>query len=122
MKYSVINKNKDFVKAYKKGKCVAGRACLVYFRKEYRNRKDGVQFTRVGISTSKKIGNAVQRSRARRVIRAALRNCPLPAGYDVIITAREGVIACKSYNVESFLKGKVIPAMQSSQGGKTGER
>ena len=118
MKYNVINKNKDFLKAYKKGKCVAGRICAVYFRKEHRNRMNGVPFTRVGISTGKKIGNAVARSRARRVLRAALRECPLPAGYDVVIVARSGAVTCKSYNAASFIRGKVLPAMNAPVGDK----
>lgn len=108
MKYTKkINANKDFVILYKKGKYVPGKNCVVYFRRNNRN------FNRLGISTSKKIGNAVERSRARRVIRAAYRENEniFPIGYDVVITARQDCARCKSYHISSFLKNKVIPFM-----------
>lgn len=108
MKYTKkINSNKDFVTLYKKGKFVSGKNCVVYFRKN--NKK----INRLGISTSKKIGNAVERSRARRVIRAAYceNEQNFPIGYDIIITARQGTTQCKSYHISSFLKNKVIPLM-----------
>ncbi|MBQ3920348.1 MAG: ribonuclease P protein component [Oscillospiraceae bacterium] len=114
-RYKVINRNKDFLKAYRTGKCVSGRICAVYFRKEKRNRIDGQPVLRVGISTGKKIGCAVERSRARRVIRAALRECPLPAGYDVIIACRAGAVSCKSYEAAQFLRKKVLPAMMEKK-------
>ena len=45
---------------------------------------------RVGITTSKKVGNAVKRSRSRRVIREAFRMCALRVkpGYDFVFVAR----------------------------------
>ncbi|MBQ5316726.1 MAG: ribonuclease P protein component [Oscillospiraceae bacterium] len=110
MKYK-LNKNKDFVRLYQKGKYVSGRICAVYFRKNPRNMTDGMKFNRIGISTGKKIGNAVRRSRARRVIRAALRGCELPVGYDIVIAARQGATECKSYECASFFRKKLIPAM-----------
>ena len=113
MKYRILNRNKDFVRLYNKGKYVSGRICAVYFRKNPKNRADGEKFNRIGISTGKKIGNAVRRSRARRVIRAALRGCELPAGHDIVIAARQGAAECKSYECASFFRKKLIPAMNS---------
>jgi ribonuclease P protein component len=45
---------------------------------------------RLGLSTSRRVGNAVRRNRIRRLLREAYRldRHQLPAGYDVVITVR----------------------------------
>lgn len=107
MKFTVINKNNDFVRAYTKGRQTGCRACTAFYR------KNGLKVTRLGISTSKKMGNAVARSRARRVIREAYRQnySAIPAGYDIVITARSAAAECKSYTVSTFIAKSLIPAM-----------
>nr|WP_269669028.1 ribonuclease P protein component [Staphylococcus pasteuri] len=59
-----IKKNSDFQKIYKKGKSVANRQFVVY---TYDNSEQ--EHFRLGISVSKKIGNAVTRNRIKRAIR-----------------------------------------------------
>lgn len=59
-----IKKNSDFQKIYKKGKSVANRQFIVY---TYDNSEQ--EHFRLGISVSKKIGNAVTRNRIKRAIR-----------------------------------------------------
>lgn len=106
MKYTIkIKENKDFVNLYKRGKFVAGKAITIYYR------KNGKGKTRLGITTGKKIGNAVTRSRCRRIIRAAYRENEemFPKGYDYIIVARQGCGECKSTQLSSFMKMKAIP-------------
>ena len=67
-KIVAVNENRDFRKAYAKGKSSVSPVLVTYVCK---NRG---KHLRVGITASKKIGNAVQRNRSRRVIRAALRS------------------------------------------------
>ena len=79
-----LKENKDFRRLYARGKSYVSPALVTYVMK---NRAGGV---RVGITTSKKIGNAVKRSRSRRVIRAAYRQVypKLKPGYDFVFVAR----------------------------------
>jgi ribonuclease P protein component len=100
-KYTLCNNN-EFADVYKKGKKIVGKNVVFYYKKNTFN------FNRLGITTSKKIGNAVLRSRARRVIRAAYRGCKFPVGYDFVIVARAGTNTCKSYHIEGFLKGRCV--------------
>jgi len=59
-----IKKNSDFQFIYKKGKSVANKQFVVYTKAN----KDLEHF-RLGISVSKKLGNAVVRNRIKRAIR-----------------------------------------------------
>lgn len=67
-KIIAIKENYLFSKIYAKGKKASGKYVAVYALRNYKS-KD----TMLGITTGKKIGNAVQRSRARRLIREAYR-------------------------------------------------
>ena len=59
-----IKKNEEFQKVFKKGKSVANRQFVVYCLKK----EEQTEF-RVGLSVSKKIGNAVTRNQIKRYIR-----------------------------------------------------
>ncbi len=65
---------------------------------------------RLGITAGKKIGTAVSRNRAKRVITAAFDACAphIPAGYDCVVVARTRILDTKSntvaVNIERHLK------------------
>jgi ribonuclease P protein component len=65
--YVSVNKNKDFQFLFKKGDCIVTSGFICYVRETKRKQN------RLGIVTGKKIGNAVKRNRARRVLREAFR-------------------------------------------------
>ncbi len=84
-KLKKLKLNKEFKRAYGRGKCFVHSGVVTYIVK---NREGGI---RIGVTTGKKIGTAVLRNRARRVIIAAFRGC-LPyldcRGYDIVFVAR----------------------------------
>ena len=79
-----LKENRDFLRLYRKGKSFVGSTIVTYVLKNRSNEK------RYGITTSKKIGKAVQRNRARRVIRASLYSLysDIIPGYDIVFVAR----------------------------------
>ncbi|MGN0448109.1 MAG: ribonuclease P protein component [Acutalibacteraceae bacterium] len=85
-KYVSLTENSDFQRVYYRGKSCARPALVVYVL------KNRVGVCRVGITTSKKIGNAVQRNRSRRVLREAFREFikdnELKGSYDIVLVAR----------------------------------
>ncbi len=60
-----IKKEQDFKLVFKKGKSYANRQFVVYLRDH-----PEVSHLRLGISVSKRLGNAVQRNKIKRRIRA----------------------------------------------------
>ena len=64
------------------------------------------QGARLGLVASRKVGNAVARNRARRLLREAARHLygHLPAGWDIILLARRSILKVKEPQVERALK------------------
>jgi ribonuclease P protein component len=99
-------RNNDFRRIYARGKSYVTPVVVVYVQKN-RSRE-----LRLGITTSKKIGNAVQRNRSRRVIREAFRQlCPrIRRGYDLVLVARGRTPYVKSTQVLRHLEKELSAA------------
>jgi ribonuclease P protein component len=91
-KIVAIKENHLFSKVYAKGKKASEKNIAVY---ALRNYKSGD--TCLGITTGKKLGNAVERSRARRLIREAFRACSREKQwkkpYWIIVVARSSIVS-----------------------------
>lgn len=98
--YESIKLNKNFRFLYARGKSFVSPSVVVYLNKN----KDGVQ--RLGITSGKKIGGAVQRNRARRLIRVAYRTLlpELEESYDMVIVARTHCVYSSSKEVTEHLR------------------
>ena len=95
-----LNKNKNFKYVYNRGKNVVSPILVTYVVKN----KLGIN--RIGITTSKKIGNAVERNRARRIIKVAYRNCysQIKTGYDLVFVARNKTVKSNSNQIYDIMK------------------
>ncbi len=95
-----LNRNNDFRRVYAKGRSFVSPLAVTYVRKN----RGGL--TRVGITTSKKVGNAVTRSRCRRVLRAAYRSVEagVRPGYDLVFVARGRTAGARSQQVARVLE------------------
>ncbi|MBQ2746761.1 MAG: ribonuclease P protein component [Clostridia bacterium] len=92
--------NKEFRRVYGRGKSHVSPFVVSYVM---RQKGENV---RLGITVSKKIGSAVVRNRAKRIITAAVREC-LPhinCGCDIVLVARTRIVNVKSYDVAAVLK------------------
>lgn len=92
MKILKLKENRDFRRAYNRGKSYVCPYFAVYI---ISNRRRNI---RLGITAGKKIGNAVKRNRAKRVITAAFGTVyPFICGnYDFVIVARTRILKVKS--------------------------
>lgn len=95
-----VKKNKEFQAIFKKGTSFANRQFVVYSLK----RKDQTHF-RIGLSVSKKLGNAVTRNQIKRYIRQAFHELEddLQNEYDFIIVARKPTAEMNFFEIKSSL-------------------
>lgn len=99
----VIKENRIFRRLYSKGKYQVHPLLVTYIQ---RNREGQ---TRYGISASKKIGGAVARNRAKRVIRAAYREVEreITGSWDIIFVARSRTTIVKMDEVKKVMERQI---------------
>ena len=92
--------NKEFKRAYGRGKSFVHPAVITYV---VPTKFGGV---RLGITTGKKMGCAVERNRARRIIRAAFTSLSpkITGNCDIVFVARRRVLNLKSTQLEKVFK------------------
>lgn len=100
MKSQTFKENKDFRRLYYRGKNMAADDLVTYAA------KNKAQICRFGITTSKKIGNAVQRNRAKRVIRAAYSQLEnqINGSWDFVFVARSKTSKVKMQSVLNHMR------------------
>lgn len=115
MKNTPIKENHLYQKAYAKGKSAPGKYVAVYTLPDRRNHRyvkaDPCHrpLNRLGLTTGKKIGGAVVRSRARRLMREAYRliesENTVIHGNLIVIAARARIAEAKMQDVKGDLYG-----------------
>ena len=119
MKHTVSLKlNHEFRRLYNKGKSAVSPYFVIYCR------KTGRAESRLGITTSVKLGKAVKRNFVRRRIRELYRTNEdkLLPGFDIVVVARTRAIYGRYADLErSFLRqmrqlGMTAPKQEDEQG------
>ena len=97
--FVTLKSNTEFRRLYNRGKTVTDPALVIYYSKN----RAGI--CRIGITTSKKIGNAVERNRSRRLLREAFRCVcgEVKPGYDIVIVARSKTKYVKSTRLSEIM-------------------
>ncbi len=96
--WETLCENTQFRTLYYRGKSQVHPALVTYVR------PNRLGHPRVGITSGKKVGGAVQRNRSRRVIRAAFQPLfPQVGGYDIVFVARVRTPACKSQELSAVM-------------------
>ena len=95
-----LRKQRDFSRVYKQGSSRGSKYVVILYR------KNGLGYTRTAFVSSKKVGNAVTRNRARRLMRQAYRSLEtgIAKGYDIIFVARNTIEGCTEPEVEKVMR------------------
>ena len=106
LKKEVLRNRDDFSRIYRKGRSIGERYVVLFFI------KNGLEYNRTAFLASKKVGNSVQRNRARRLMRESWKkHCDvLPAGYDFIIIARNTINGRSCQQVQESLDSAIKKA------------
>jgi len=113
VKETAIKENHLYLKAFRQGGRFVGKTVAVYVLKDYAAKRlmlahpEKKYVNRLGLSVTKKVGGAVQRNRAKRIIRAAYREMvkrrPLKTGYLIVISAKPEIAGKSSRDVYTDL-------------------
>ena len=95
----VLRDPRDFKAVYNKGKSKADRYVVVFYRPNGRN------YNRICFLASKKVGNAVNRNRARRLMKESFRLMEdVKTGFDIIFIARNTIPGRKMDEVKRSME------------------
>lgn len=103
---TTIKLNKEYKRAYFQGKYRAHPFLVTYLVKNH------LGCHRIGITTSKKVGKAFARNRARRIVRAAYlqlrEEIKFPTGIDIVFVARAQTPSLKTDEVKKVMKKQLL--------------
>ncbi len=95
-RFPSIKKNQDFRQVYENGRARANKYLVMYIQEKEQNGN------RLGISSSKKIGNSVVRHRMARLLREAFRlhRSDIRQGYDLVVVVRAAAAEKSFHEIE----------------------
>jgi len=98
-KHERLRRRKDFELAFRHGSRRHTKNFAIILR------QNGLQFSRLGVTVGKKVGNAVKRNRVKRYLREFFRlhKHKLPPSHDVVIIAREDAATLAYHNLREEL-------------------
>ena len=113
MKNAAIKEHHLYNKTFTRGERFVGRLVSIHVLKDYAAKKRmlahpmKIYTNRIGLSVTKKIGGAVERNRAKRIIRAGLFDLQklrtLKTGHLIVISARPTIAGKKSEDIRREL-------------------
>ena len=96
LRKNVLRGERNFSAVYKHGKSAGSRYVVLFYK------KNGLDYNRIAFLASKKVGNAVARKRARRLMKESVRSLGAfrEQGYDIVFIARNTIVGRKCGEVK----------------------
>ena len=103
-KYERLQRRKDFDLAFRNGSRRQTKNFTIILR------PNGLEFSRLGVTVGKKVGNAVKRNRVKRYLREFFRlhKHKLPPSHDVVIIAKRDAATLAYQDVREELAAVLI--------------
>jgi ribonuclease P protein component len=90
-----IKRRPEFQRIYEQGVKLHGRFMTLFIL------PNGRQDTRLGIAATRRLGGAVRRNRAKRLVRELFRRNPAPAGLDIVVNPRRELLEGQFASLEA---------------------
>ena len=96
----ILRYKRDFDRLYKKGRSVADKYVVVFYI------DNGLGYSRKAFLASKKVGGAISRNRARRLMKESFRKLEheIQPGNDVLVIARNSIVGTGCAEVELSMR------------------
>ncbi|MBN2043891.1 MAG: ribonuclease P protein component [Anaerolineales bacterium] len=98
-----LKNSSDFQRVRRAGKAIAHPFVVLLYL------PNGLDQVRIGVAAGKSVGNAVQRNRAKRVMRAAMQSLleELKPGNDIVLIARKPILEAKTPDLIRILQPRM---------------
>jgi ribonuclease P protein component len=105
-KQNRLAKREDFNKVYRSGKSIANQQFVLYYLLKPTVISSSTECFRLGVSVSKKIGNAVVRNRIKRIVKEVIRleTARIVHHVDFILIARKPVTVMDYHEIEKSIQ------------------
>ena len=90
-----VRRRAEYVAIYDRGRRLSGRLMTIFLLENDRSRP------RLGIAATRKFGSAVQRNRAKRLVREVFRHHKPRAGLDIVVIPRREMLEADYRQVEA---------------------
>jgi ribonuclease P protein component len=108
-----IRRRAEFQRVYERGARVHSRYATVFI---LANDQD---VSRLGIAATRKLGGAVQRNRAKRLIREVFRRTSIAPGYDVVVVPKRELLDASLTVLEADYRNLVARRLRHGSGADT---
>ncbi len=96
-----IRRHADFQDVYEHGTRIPGRYYTLF------TKPNGLTVGRLGIAATKRLGGAVIRNRAKRLIREVFRRNDIAPGFDIVVVPRREMLAISLTTLETEYRASV---------------
>jgi ribonuclease P protein component len=93
-----LHSRREFTEAFEHGRKIHGRFVSVFVR------ENGRSTSRLGLTVTRKFGDAVRRNLAKRRLREVFRTSPIPPGLDVVVVPKREFFDASFAALESDLR------------------
>jgi ribonuclease P protein component len=90
-----VRRRPEFEHAYAQGERIHGRFMTLFVA------GNGGSLPRLGVAATKKLGSAVERNRAKRLVREVFRRYKIVGGFDIIVVPRREMLDEPFANLEA---------------------